>query len=135
MSENDLEITGQDSHIVEETGNTNSTGAASGGTEAPAKKAQIMLTEKQQAFVKMFQSAASQIDKPRKIEVRHVLGRDASFKEPETMKKRLLTSSLNSCPPERLFSIFNATNNDDQKSSFTDHIQLSMHAQFNPRAL
>jgi hypothetical protein len=25
--------------------------------------------------------------------------------------------SPNSCPPERLFSIFNATNNDDQKSS------------------
>jgi hypothetical protein len=94
-----------------------------------------MLTEKQQAFVKMFQSAASQIDKPRKIEVRHVLGRDASFKEPETMKKRLLTSSLNSCPPERLFSIFHTTSNDDQKKFHTDYIQLSMQSQFHKRAL
>ena len=49
--------------------------------------------------------------------------------------RAVLTNSPNSCPPERLFSIFNATNNDDQKSSYADHIQLSMHAQFNPRAL
>ena len=77
MSENDLEITGEPSHTVEEPCTTNSTGAASGETEAPAKKAKIMLTEKQQAFVKMFQPAASKIDKPRNIEIRHVLGKGA----------------------------------------------------------
>jgi hypothetical protein len=38
----------------------------------------------------------------------------------------VLTNSPNSCPPERLFSIFNATYNDDQKRSHTDYIQLSM---------
>jgi hypothetical protein len=77
VSENDLEIPGEQSHTVHVAGNTSSTGAASGGTGAPAKKAKIMLTEKQQAFVKMFQPAASKIDKPRKIEVRHILGRGA----------------------------------------------------------
>ena len=49
--------------------------------------------------------------------------------------RAVLTNSPNSCPSERLFSIFNETYNDDQKSSYADHSQLSMHAQFNPRAL
>ena len=43
----------------------------------------------------------------------------------------VLTNSLNSCPSECLFSIFNATYNDNQKSSRTDYIQLPMQAQFN----
>jgi hypothetical protein len=47
----------------------------------------------------------------------------------------VLTNSPNSCLPERLFSIFNATYNDDQKSSYTDYIELSMQSQFNKRAL
>ena len=46
-----------------------------------------------------------------------------------------LTNSPNSCPPERLFSIFNATYNDDQKRSHADYIELSMQSQFNKRAL
>ena len=33
----------------------------------------------------------------------------------------------NSCPPERLFSIFNATFDVNQKSSFGDYIELSIH--------
>jgi hypothetical protein len=45
------------------------------------------------------------------------------------------TNSHNSCPPERLFSIFNATYNDDQKKSHADYIELSMQSQFNKRAL
>jgi hypothetical protein len=49
--------------------------------------------------------------------------------------RTVLTNSPNSCPPERLFSIFNATYNDDQKSSYTDYIELSMQSQFNKRAL
>jgi hypothetical protein len=49
--------------------------------------------------------------------------------------RAVLTNSPNSCPPERLFSIFNATYNDEQKSSHTDYIQLSMQSQFNKRAL
>jgi hypothetical protein len=39
---------------VEEAGNTTSTDTASGGTEAQAKKAKIMLTEQQQAFLTGF---------------------------------------------------------------------------------
>jgi hypothetical protein len=51
-------------HTVDVTGNTNSTVTVSGGSEAPAKKAKIMLTEKQLTFVKMFQTVVSKIDKP-----------------------------------------------------------------------
>jgi hypothetical protein len=47
--------------------------------------------------------------------------------------RAVLTNSPNSCPPECLFSIFNATYNDDQKSSCTDYIELSMQKQFNKR--
>jgi hypothetical protein len=38
----------------------------------------------------------------------------------------VLTNSPNSCPTESLFSIFNTTYNDDQKSFHTDYIELSM---------
>ena len=41
----------------------------------------------------------------------------------------------NSVPPERLFSLFNATYNDDQKKSHADYIELSMQSQFNKRGL
>ena len=46
----------------------------------------------------------------------------------------VLTNLPNSCPPESLFSIFNATYDDDQKKSHTDYIELSMQAKFNKRA-
>jgi hypothetical protein len=46
-----------------------------------------------------------------------------------------MTNSPNSWPPECLFSIFNATDNDDQKSSYTDYIELSMQSQFNKQGL
>ena len=38
----------------------------------------------------------------------------------------VLTNSPNSCSPECLFTLFNATYNDDQKSSYADYIELSM---------
>jgi hypothetical protein len=41
----------------------------------------------------------------------------------EYVLRAVLTNSPNSCPPERLFSLFNATYNDDQKSSYTDYIE------------
>jgi hypothetical protein len=47
--------------------------------------------------------------------------------------RAVLTNSPNSCPPERLFSLFNATYNDDQKKSHADYIELSMQSQFNKR--
>jgi hypothetical protein len=49
--------------------------------------------------------------------------------------RAVLTNSPNSCPPERLFSLFNATYNDDQKKSHADYIELSMQSQFNKRVL
>ncbi len=49
--------------------------------------------------------------------------------------RTLLTNSPNSCPPERLFSLFNTTYNDDQKSSYADYIELSIQSQFNKRGL
>ena len=47
----------------------------------------------------------------------------------------VLTNSPNSCPPERHFSLFNATYDDDQKRSHADYIELSMQSQFNKRDL
>ena len=47
----------------------------------------------------------------------------------------VLTNSPNSWPSECLFSIFNETYNDDQKSSHTDYIDVSMQSQFNKRDL
>ena len=49
--------------------------------------------------------------------------------------RAVLTNSPNSFPPERLFSIFNTTYDDDQKSSYSDYIELSMQSQFNKRVL
>ena len=46
-----------------------------------AKKAKIMLTEKEQAFASLFQPAESKIDKPREIDLRRVSGRDVSLKQ------------------------------------------------------
>jgi hypothetical protein len=39
--------------VSEQSGTTDSTDAASGGTEAPVKKAKIMLTEEEETFAKM----------------------------------------------------------------------------------
>jgi hypothetical protein len=49
--------------------------------------------------------------------------------------RTVLTNSPNSCPPERLFNLFNTTYNDDQKKSHTDYIELSIQSQFNKRGL
>ncbi len=85
--------------MLEESGTADSTGAASGGTEVPAKKAKITLTEEEENFAKKFRPPASKIDKERKIPLRHVSGRGSSIKKqgarkhdvtPETMKQRLM---------------------------------------------
>ena len=60
-SDNDLEILGEQSGTAD---TTNSTGDASGGTEAPAKKVKTILTQDQETFTKMFSTAQSKIDKP-----------------------------------------------------------------------
>jgi hypothetical protein len=52
-SDNDLEI------VSEQSGTADSTDDASGGTEAPVKKAKIILTEEQETFAKKFQPAPS----------------------------------------------------------------------------
>ncbi len=134
------------------------TGASSARTEAPAKKAKIILTAEQEEFAKKFHPAASKIDQPRKIPT--LAGSIKSFEERKDSKgkdtfdlsdwwksnsvrlqgfayvlRAVLTNSPNSCPSERLFSLFNATYNDDQKSAYADYIKLSMQSQFNKRGL
>jgi hypothetical protein len=47
----------------------------------------------------------------------------------------LLTNAPNSCPPERLSSMFNATFGDDQRRAFWDYLELSMQSQYNKRNL
>jgi hypothetical protein len=47
--------------------------ASSAGTEAPAKKAKMTLTEEQERFAKQFLPAASKVVRTRKISVRHVM--------------------------------------------------------------
>ena len=49
--------------------------------------------------------------------------------------RALLTNAPNSCPPERLFSMFNATFGEDQKSAFGDYLELAMQSQYNKRNL
>jgi hypothetical protein len=49
--------------------------------------------------------------------------------------RSLLTNAPNSCPPERLFSMFNATFGEDQKSAFGDYLELAMQSQYNKRNL
>ena len=45
--------------------------------------------------------------------------------------RAVLTNSPNSCPPERVFSIFNSTFDADQSRSYADYMQLSIQSQFN----
>ena len=47
----------------------------------------------------------------------------------------VITNSPNSYPHESIFNIFNSTFDDDQKSSYTDYMQLSRQSQFNKRQL
>ena len=49
--------------------------------------------------------------------------------------RALLTNAPNSCPPERLFSMFNATFGEDQRSAFGDYLELAMQSQYNKRNL
>ena len=58
-----------------------------------------------------------------------------SIKSFEDVLCAVLTNLPNSYPSESLFSIFNATYNDDQKKSHTDYIELSMQSQFNKRGM
>ena len=45
--------------------------------------------------------------------------------------RAVLTNAPNSCPPERLFSMFNATFGEDQQRSFGDYLELAMQSQYN----
>jgi len=49
--------------------------------------------------------------------------------------RALLTNAPNSCPQERLFSMFNATFGEDQRSAFGDYLELAMQSQYNKRYL
>jgi hypothetical protein len=45
------------------------------------------------------------------------------------------TLKSNSCPPERLFSMFNATFGEDQRRAFGDYLELAMQSQYNKHNL
>jgi hypothetical protein len=45
--------------------------------------------------------------------------------------RALLTNAPNSCPPERLFSMFNATFGEDKKNAFGDYLELAMQSKYN----
>ena len=47
--------------------------------------------------------------------------------------RAVLAHSVNSCPPERLFSILNDTFEDDMDRSYADYIELSLWLQYNER--
>ena len=49
--------------------------------------------------------------------------------------RALLTNAPTSCPPERLFSMFNATFGEDQRRAFGDYLELAMQSQYNKRNL
>jgi hypothetical protein len=132
-SDNDLEILGEQSGTTHA---TNSTGDASGGTETPPKKAKTKFYEHPEI--------RAQIEEM-KTEFMWYQALDDSIKSFETRKdskgmdtfdlsdwwksncetlpgftyvlRAVLTNSPNSCPHERVFSIFNVTYNDDQKKS------------------
>ena len=75
VSENDLEIVG------EQSGTTDSTRTVSEGNEASVKKTKIMLTEEEEKFAEQFHPVESKIDKPWKIALRHVSDRGVSMKK------------------------------------------------------
>jgi hypothetical protein len=49
--------------------------------------------------------------------------------------RALLTKAPNSCPPERLFNMFNATFGEDQRRAFGDYLELAMQSQYNKHNL
>jgi hypothetical protein len=49
--------------------------------------------------------------------------------------RALLTNAPNSCPLERLFSMFNATFGEEQRRAFRDYLELAMQSQYNKRNL
>jgi len=141
--------------VFEHSGTADSTDAASGGTEAPTKKTKITFTEQEENFGKKFRPGVSKIEieviKTEVIKYQTLTGSIKSFEESKDIKgkdtfdlsdwwksncatlsgfayvfRAVLTNTPNSCPSESLFTLFNTTYNDDQKSSYTDYIELSM---------
>mgnify|MGYP006945542901 CR=1 FL=1 len=51
----------------------------------------------------------------------------------ELLLRAVLTNAPISRPPERLFSMFNATFGEDQQNSFGDYLELAMQSQYNKR--
>ena len=77
--------------------NTNSTVDASGGTETPDKKTEIILTEEEERFAKKFHPDVSKIDKPCQIVLRHVSGRGVSMKKQGEKKHDVKSDTMKKC--------------------------------------
>jgi len=90
------------------------------------------LSSGEQAFVNQFKPAVSKIAaKERKITVRWVKGKQLPHFA--FVLRAVLTNAPNSCPPERLFTMFNASFGEDQQRSFGDYLELAMQSQYNKR--
>ena len=72
-----------------------SSGPDDGGNETPVKKAKIILTEEEEKFDKQFHPVASKMDKPRKIDLRHVSGRGVSMKKQGARKHDVKSDTWN----------------------------------------
>ena len=137
--------------VGEQSGTVDSIRGGSRGNEAPVKKTKIMLTEERKRNLlnsssmmcpkwtnhgKLTPSSHSRKGRITMGRTRSDLSdwwktNGATLPGFTYVLRAVLTNSPNSCPPESLFSIFNATYDDDQKRSHTDYIQLSIQSQFN----
>jgi len=116
----------------EETGNTRGKHVVTGGTqdEASSKKPKSTMTEvwcvvcgvcvTRDLCLKV-QDHTVESSLVRKLATRHVDGRGSS-KHKNGEGRGESTNSPNSCPPDRLFSIFNSTFDVDQSSSYVDYM-------------
>jgi hypothetical protein len=128
-------------------------------TPAATKAKPTTLSTEQQSFVTEFLPAASKIDKKKENSGTSCQGSDQQSQGARCKRgvlsivsgqlrcnsgnlphfvfvlRALMTTAPNSCPPERVFSMFNATFGEDQKKSFGDYIELAMHSQYNKRNL
>ena len=112
--------------------------ASSTGTEAPAKKAKMTLTEEQERFANQFLPAASKVVRTRKISERHVSGRGSSTRKqgarlhdvkPDTLKKRVLEfpDQFLQVQGGHLYCVVCSTNVGSSKSDVTQHLKTIQH--------
>ncbi len=103
MSENDLERTGQQSHTVEEAGNTNSAGAiVYVSPQIDGMKTEVMKYQALPASITSFQEKAREMTLSTLCD--WCKSNCAMLPAFAYVLRAVLSNSPNSCPPERLLS-------------------------------